>query len=95
LGSRRQYCDNAVSEAHASVCPLFLRFAIEQPLVGELGSTRTLDLVLQYVEALRPARVPPIASRAYTRAAQEFFDWLTAKGVMQLAAIERCLTFKI
>lgn len=33
--------------------PLFLRFAIEQSLVGEVTSTTTLDLILQYVEALR------------------------------------------
>ena len=39
-----------------SVSPLFLRFAIEQALVGEVSSTSTLDLVLQYVEALRAGR---------------------------------------
>jgi hypothetical protein len=44
-------------DAHVSVSPLFLRFAIEQALVGELGSTSTLDLVLQYVEALRAGKV--------------------------------------
>jgi hypothetical protein len=33
--------------------PLFLRFAIEQALLGEVTATSTLDLVLQYVEALR------------------------------------------
>jgi hypothetical protein len=44
-------------DAHASVSPLFLRFAIEQALMGELGSTRTLDLVLQYVEALRAGKL--------------------------------------
>ena len=32
--------------------PLFLRFAIEQALAGTVTSTSTLDLVLQYVEAL-------------------------------------------
>jgi site-specific recombinase XerD len=30
----------------------------------------------------------PHTRRAYARAAVEFFDWLAAKGVMQLAAIE-------
>ncbi len=30
----------------------------------------------------------PHTRRAYARAATEFFDWLAAKGVMQLAAIE-------
>ena len=44
-------------DAHASVSPLFLRFAIEQALMGELGSTRTLDLVLHYVEALRAGKL--------------------------------------
>ena len=37
--------------------PLFLRFAIEQALIGELSSTSTLDLVLKYVEALRAGRL--------------------------------------
>jgi hypothetical protein len=36
-----------------SLSPLFLRFAIEQALLGEVAATSTLDLVLQYVEALR------------------------------------------
>jgi hypothetical protein len=39
------------------VSPLFLRFAIEQALLGEVTSTTTLDLVLQYVEALRAGRL--------------------------------------
>ncbi len=30
----------------------------------------------------------PHTRRAYARAASEFFDWLEAKGVTQLAAIE-------
>ena len=30
----------------------------------------------------------PHTRRAYARAASEFFDWLAAKGVTQLAAIE-------
>ena len=30
----------------------------------------------------------PHTHRAYARAAAEFFDWLEAKGVTQLAAIE-------
>jgi site-specific recombinase XerD len=30
----------------------------------------------------------PHTRRAYARAATEFFDWLEAKGVTQLAAIE-------
>src|SRR5260370_40383479 len=40
-----------------SVSPLLLRFAIEQALVGEVSSTSTLDLVVQYVEALRAGRL--------------------------------------
>jgi hypothetical protein len=34
-----------------------LRFAIEQSLIGEGTSTSTLDLVLQYFEALRVGRL--------------------------------------
>jgi hypothetical protein len=37
--------------------PLFVRFAIEQALEGELASTSALDLVLKYVEALRAGKV--------------------------------------
>ena len=37
--------------------PLFLRFAIEQARDGSLGSTAKVDLVLDYVEALRAKRV--------------------------------------
>ena len=44
-------------DAHGSVSPLFLRFAIEQAVVGELSSTRKLDLVLHYVEALRAGKL--------------------------------------
>jgi hypothetical protein len=33
--------------------PLFLRFAIEQALRNPLGSTKKLDLVMQYIEGLR------------------------------------------
>jgi WD domain, G-beta repeat len=40
-----------------TLSPLFLRFAIEQALVGEVTSRTTLDLVLQYVEALRFGKV--------------------------------------
>jgi hypothetical protein len=57
---RRVYVARRVApliDAHASVSPLFLRFAIEHALAGELGSTRTLDLVLHYVEALREGRL--------------------------------------
>ena len=39
------------------ISPLFLRFAIEQAMSGEVTSTNTLDLVFQYVEALRSGRV--------------------------------------
>ncbi|WP_170764880.1 hypothetical protein [Ruegeria lacuscaerulensis] len=37
--------------------PLFLRFAVEQAMKGELGSTKQVDLVLRYVEAARIDRV--------------------------------------
>ena len=40
-----------------SLSPLFLRFAIEQALAGAVTSTSTLDLVLQYVEALRAGKL--------------------------------------
>jgi hypothetical protein len=40
-----------------SLSPLFLRFAIEQALAGTVRSTSTLDLVLQYVEALRAGKL--------------------------------------
>jgi hypothetical protein len=43
--------------ASRSVSPLFLRFAIEQGLAGQVTSISTLDLVLQYVEALRKERL--------------------------------------
>jgi hypothetical protein len=40
-----------------SVSPLFVRFAIEQALAGQVSSTSTLDLVLRYAEALRAGRL--------------------------------------
>ena len=40
-----------------SMSPLFIRFAIEQALEGEIESTSTVDLVLKYVEALRVGKV--------------------------------------
>ena len=40
-----------------SVSPLFVRFAVEQALAGQVTSTSTLDLVLRYVEALRSERL--------------------------------------
>jgi hypothetical protein len=40
-----------------SLSPLFLRFAIEQALKGPVTSTNTLDLVMQYVEALRARKL--------------------------------------
>jgi WD40 repeat protein len=40
-----------------SLSPLFLRFAIEQALAGPVTSASTLDLVLQYVEALRSGKI--------------------------------------
>jgi len=43
--------------ASRSLSPLFVRFAIEQALAGQVTSTSTLDLVLQYVEALRAGRL--------------------------------------
>jgi hypothetical protein len=43
--------------ASQSISPLFVRFAIEQALAGQVTSTSTLDLVPQYVEALRADRV--------------------------------------
>jgi hypothetical protein len=43
--------------ARRDISPLFLRFAIAQAMSGEVTSTNTLDLVFQYVEALRSGRV--------------------------------------
>jgi hypothetical protein len=43
--------------ASRSLSPLFVRFAIEQVLAGQMASTNTLALVLQYVEALRAGRL--------------------------------------
>jgi hypothetical protein len=40
-----------------ALSPLFLRFAVEQALAGELTAVTTRDLVLHYVEALRKDRV--------------------------------------
>ena len=40
-----------------NLSPLFVRFAVEQALAGEMTSTSALDLVLQYVEALRVGRI--------------------------------------
>jgi hypothetical protein len=40
-----------------SLSPLFLRFAIEQALAGAVTSTSPLDLVLQYIEALRAGKL--------------------------------------
>ncbi|MGH6924086.1 MAG: hypothetical protein ACRED5_10135, partial [Propylenella sp.] len=39
------------------ISPLFVRFAIEQAMVGDVASTSALGLVLQYVEALRAGKV--------------------------------------
>ena len=39
------------------VSPLFVRFAIEQALAGEVASIGSLNLVLQYVEALRTGKL--------------------------------------
>ena len=44
-------------ETKQNLSPLFVRFAIEQALSGEMTSTSALDLVLQYVEALRTGRI--------------------------------------
>jgi hypothetical protein len=57
-----------------SLSPLFLRFAIEQALTGEVTATSTLDLVLQYVEALRADKLDLSADdmlRAASIAAKE------------------------
>jgi WD40 repeat protein len=57
-----------------SLSPLFLRFAIEQALAGTATSTSTLDLVLQYVEALRAGKLDLSADdmlRAASIAARE------------------------
>jgi hypothetical protein len=40
-----------------SISPLFLRFAIEQALMGPVASTSALDLVLRYIEALRAGKL--------------------------------------
>jgi WD40 repeat protein len=40
-----------------SLSPLFLRFAIERALAGAVSSMNTLDLILQYVEALRAGKL--------------------------------------
>ncbi len=57
-----------------SISPLFLRFAVEQALTGPVASTSTLDLVLQYVEALRAGKLDLCADdmlRAASIAARE------------------------
>jgi len=43
--------------ASRSLSPLLVRFAIEQALAGQATATGMLDLVLQYVEALRAGRL--------------------------------------
>jgi hypothetical protein len=58
----------------SAINPLFLRFAIEQALAGAITSTSTLDLVLQYVEALRASKLDISADdmlRAASIAAKE------------------------
>lgn len=56
---REQVCQRITSlvAGRREISPLFLRFAIEQAVGDELTSTNTLDLVFQYVEALRSGRV--------------------------------------
>jgi hypothetical protein len=78
--------------------PLFLRFAIEQATKGPLGLTDRLDLVLDYLEALRAGRVDLSASdmvRAASLAALEAtredgapreVAQLHLRGVLQAAA---------
>jgi hypothetical protein len=48
---------NSLVAGRHDISPLFLRFAIEQAIKGEVNSTNTLDLVFQYLEALRSGRV--------------------------------------
>ena len=81
-------------DAHASVSPLFLRFAIEQALMGELGSTRTLDLVLHYVEALRAGKLdlnPDDMLRAASSAATEAVRESLVPGEIELQVLRTVL----
>jgi hypothetical protein len=63
-----------------SLSPLFLRFAIEQALAGAVTSTNTLDLVLQYVEALRVGKVDLSAD-----------DMLRAASIAAMEAVRESL----
>jgi hypothetical protein len=65
----------------SEISPLFLRFAIEQAMAGELTSTNTLDLVFQYVEALRSNRVDLSAD-----------DLLRAASIAATEAVRESLT---
>jgi hypothetical protein len=47
----------SLTAASRSLSPLFVRFAIEQALAGQVTSTTTLDLILHYVEELRAGRL--------------------------------------
>jgi hypothetical protein len=60
--------------------PLFIRFAIEQALAGQVTPSSTLDLVLQYVEALRAGRLDVNAD-----------DMLRAASVTAMEAIRESL----
>jgi WD40 repeat protein len=63
-----------------SLSPLFVRFAIEQALAGAVTSTNTLDLVLQYVEALRVGKVDLSAD-----------DMLRAASIAAMEAVRESL----
>jgi site-specific recombinase XerD len=55
------------------------------PAVITVGGEKTAYRFLEFFTANISN---PHTRRAYARAATEFFDWLEARGVMQLAAIE-------
>ncbi len=54
------------------------------PIVAAAGDRASLRFVEFFAANIRN----PHTRRAYARAATEFFDWLAAKGVTQLVAIE-------
>jgi WD40 repeat protein len=78
----------------SSLSPLFLRFAIEQALAGAATSTSTLDLILQYVEALRAHKLDLNADdmlRAASIAARESLRNRVVPGEIEQAYLRGVL----
>jgi hypothetical protein len=68
--------------------------AIEQALTGDVASTNTLDLVLQYVEALRAGRIDLSAKARYSAALSVEFACTALQHLLPSHAPIRTRTLK-